>query len=144
MPAVERVTGLGLEGPLIGFGAVEERVDATRNGIRARAALEGPQSAVVLVDDAHAPVLGIGVGSPGIVDDHGVVQTAANIDSSWIGVDARELFGDRLGRDVLGAVHGVREEPVAGLLPGATTVRATFPRSRRASRPAARASSGSG
>ena len=34
--------------------AVEERVDATRNGIRARAALEGPQSAVVLVDDRAA------------------------------------------------------------------------------------------
>ncbi|PZU30880.1 MAG: histidinol dehydrogenase [Microbacterium sp.] len=34
--------------------AVEERVDATRNGIRARAALEGPQSAIVLVDDRAA------------------------------------------------------------------------------------------
>ena len=34
--------------------AVEERVDATRNGIRARAALEGPQSAIVLVDDRVA------------------------------------------------------------------------------------------
>lgn len=34
--------------------AVEERVDATRNGIRARTALEGPQSAVVLVDDRAA------------------------------------------------------------------------------------------
>ncbi|MBN9177067.1 MAG: histidinol dehydrogenase [Microbacterium sp.] len=41
------------------FGAavravVEERVDATRNGIRARTALEGPQSAIVLVDDRAA------------------------------------------------------------------------------------------
>lgn len=34
--------------------AVEERVDATRNGIRARTALEGPQSAIVLVDDRVA------------------------------------------------------------------------------------------
>ena len=34
--------------------AVEERVDATRNGVRARAALEGPQSAIVLVDDRAA------------------------------------------------------------------------------------------
>ncbi len=33
---------------------VERRVDATRNGARARAALEGPQSAVVLVDDRAA------------------------------------------------------------------------------------------
>ena len=34
--------------------AVEDRVDATRNGVRARAALEGPQSAIVLVDDRAA------------------------------------------------------------------------------------------
>lgn len=33
---------------------VERRVDATRNGARARAALEGPQSAIVLVDDRAA------------------------------------------------------------------------------------------
>lgn len=33
---------------------VAERVDATRNGARARVALEGPQSAIVLVDDRAA------------------------------------------------------------------------------------------
>lgn len=31
--------------------AVDARVDATRNGVRARTALSGPQSAIVLVDD---------------------------------------------------------------------------------------------
>lgn len=35
-------------------GEVERRIDATRNGARARTALEGPQSAIVLVDDRAA------------------------------------------------------------------------------------------
>jgi polyphosphate glucokinase len=45
---------------------------------------------------ADAP---IGVTVPGIVR-HGVVRSAANIDRSWIGVDADELFTERLGRPV--------------------------------------------
>jgi predicted NBD/HSP70 family sugar kinase len=32
-----------------------------------------------LVADSHAPVLGVGVGSPGVVDDAGVVLTAPNL-----------------------------------------------------------------
>ncbi|WP_029146049.1 ROK family transcriptional regulator [Microbacterium luticocti] len=32
-----------------------------------------------LVRDSHAPVLGVGVGSPGVVDDAGVVLTAPNL-----------------------------------------------------------------
>src|SRR3954471_16937863 len=31
-----------------------------------------------LVAESHAPVLGIGVGTPGVVDDHGVILTAPN------------------------------------------------------------------
>lgn len=41
----------------------------------------------------------LGITIPAVVM-HGVVQTAANIDKSWIGVDADELFSDRLGRKV--------------------------------------------
>ena len=41
----------------------------------------------------------IGVTVPGIVR-RGVVRSAANIDPSWIGVDADELFTQRLGRPV--------------------------------------------
>lgn len=52
----------------------------------------------------------VGITVPAVVT-HGVVQTAANIDSSWIGVDARELFGDRLGRDV----HVVNDADAAGV-----------------------------
>lgn len=38
-----------------------------------------------LVADAHAPVLGVGVGTPGIVDDRGTVLTAPNF--GWTDVD---------------------------------------------------------
>jgi polyphosphate glucokinase len=41
----------------------------------------------------------IGVTVPAIVR-HGVVRSAANIDHSWIGVNADELFTQRLGRPV--------------------------------------------
>lgn len=41
----------------------------------------------------------VGIGFPAVVDG-GVVKTANNIDSSWIGVDALALFGETLGREV--------------------------------------------
>jgi len=40
-----------------------------------------------------------GITFPGVVTD-GVIRTAANLDSSWIGVDARELFGTATGLEV--------------------------------------------
>jgi polyphosphate glucokinase len=47
-----------------------------------------------------SPDAPIGVTVPGIVR-HGVVQSAANIDHSWIGTDADALFTERLGRPVV-------------------------------------------
>lgn len=41
----------------------------------------------------------IGLTLPAVITD-GVVRTAANIDPSWIGVDATELFGRATGRPV--------------------------------------------
>ena len=52
-----------------------------------------------LVDDAHAPVLGIGVGSPGIVDGHGVVQTAPNF--GWTAVDLEHILNAEVSLPVL-------------------------------------------
>ncbi|PZU33425.1 MAG: sugar kinase [Microbacterium sp.] len=52
-----------------------------------------------LVDDAHAPVLGIGVGSPGIVDDHGVVLTAPNF--GWTAIDLEHILGAEVSLPVL-------------------------------------------
>lgn len=41
----------------------------------------------------------LGAAFPAIVQ-HGVVELAANIDTSWIGVDARQLFTDACGHQV--------------------------------------------
>ncbi len=43
------------------------------------------QLARELVADSHAPVLGVGVGTPGVVDDHGTILTAPNF--GWAGFD---------------------------------------------------------
>ncbi len=41
----------------------------------------------------------LGVGFPGIVR-HGIVHSAANLDPSWVGVDADQVFSDACGFDV--------------------------------------------
>lgn len=41
----------------------------------------------------------VGICLPGVVQ-HGIVRTAANIDDSWIGADADELFSEAIGRPV--------------------------------------------
>ena len=58
-------------------------------------------------DEKTSPV---GVTIPGVVR-HGVVGSAANIDKSWIGVDADALLTERLGRDV----HVVNDADAAGI-----------------------------
>jgi predicted NBD/HSP70 family sugar kinase len=52
-----------------------------------------------LVADSHAPVLGIGVGTPGVVDDHGVILTAPNL--GWAGFDLEGELQAALGLPVL-------------------------------------------
>jgi polyphosphate glucokinase len=52
----------------------------------------------------------IGVTIPGIVR-HGVVQSAANIDKSWMGCPGEKLFSDVLGR----RVHLVNDADAAGV-----------------------------
>lgn len=41
----------------------------------------------------------VGICMPAVVQ-HGIVRTAANIDDSWIGADADELFSEAIGRPV--------------------------------------------
>lgn len=49
---------------------------------------------------AHFDTSGpIGITIPAVVRA-GVVETAANIDASWIGIDAAALFADTLGREI--------------------------------------------
>lgn len=52
----------------------------------------------------------VGVTVPGVVQ-HGVVRSAANIDTSWVGTDADALFTKATGRDV----HVVNDADAAGL-----------------------------
>lgn len=52
-----------------------------------------------LVADAHAPVLGVGVGTPGVVDDRGIVLAAPNF--GWTGVDLEGVLSRELGLPVL-------------------------------------------
>lgn len=52
----------------------------------------------------------LGITLPAVVT-HGVVQSAANIDRSWIGIDADSLFRERLGRPV----HVVNDADAAGV-----------------------------
>ncbi len=59
--------------------------------------------------DWHGPV---GVTFPGVVR-RGVVHTAANVDKSWVDVDADALFTKAVGGDV--EVHVVNDADAAGL-----------------------------
>ncbi|MDT9593155.1 ROK family protein [Nocardioides zeae] len=52
----------------------------------------------------------VGVTVPGVVR-HGVIGSAANIDDSWIGTDAAQVFGSALGRPV----HVLNDADAAGL-----------------------------
>ncbi len=52
-----------------------------------------------LVADSHAPVLGVGVGTPGVVDDAGVVVTAPNL--GLTGFDLEATLHDVLGLPVV-------------------------------------------
>ena len=51
-----------------------------------------------LVDRLDEPGT-VGIGFPSVIR-HGVVYTANNIDKSWIGVNALEMFEDGIGREI--------------------------------------------
>ena len=51
-----------------------------------------------LVDRLDEPGT-VGIGFPSVIR-HGVVYTANNIDKSWIGVNALEMFEDAIGREI--------------------------------------------
>jgi predicted NBD/HSP70 family sugar kinase len=57
------------------------------------------QLARELVADSHAPVLGIGVGTPGVVDDHGIILAAPHF--GWAGFDLEGALQSALGLPVL-------------------------------------------
>ncbi|MFK5689842.1 polyphosphate--glucose phosphotransferase [Ornithinimicrobium sp. LYQ92] len=91
------------------FAADRRRVDTPEEST--------PDAVAALVEqmvDDFADEIGadtpIGLTVPAVVH-HGVVRTAANIDPSWIGTDADDLFSQRLGR----TVHVVNDADAAGV-----------------------------
>ena len=101
-----RIVGLDLSGSATFTGAVltldgeivarhDVAVPADRRDILA--AVIG--LARTLVADAHAPVLGIGVGTPGVVDDAGVVLAAPGL--GWDHLELGTILGEAIGVPVL-------------------------------------------
>ncbi|WP_082697075.1 polyphosphate--glucose phosphotransferase [Kocuria rosea] len=63
------------------------------------AALRGVLAGLEDAPELDRPLTGVGVGVPAIID-HGIARSAAHLDDSWIGADARELLATGLGRQV--------------------------------------------
>ena len=93
--------GSGIKGAPVDTGSGEFAADRQRIETPKPATPEAVADVVArLVDRPEvSPEAPIGVTVPGIVR-RGVVRSAANIDRSWIGVDADALFTERLGRPV--------------------------------------------
>ncbi|MGI9822561.1 ROK family transcriptional regulator [Agromyces sp. Marseille-Q5079] len=67
-------------------GGIVSRDEVSRDGATGEAAVALVDALVArLVAAATAPVLGIGVGSPGVVDPNGVIRSAPNL--GWQGLD---------------------------------------------------------
>lgn len=102
-----RIVGLDLSGSDDRFlgavltldGEIVARHDAAIPGDPAAILGVVVELARTLVADAHAPVLGVGVGTPGVVDDRGVVLTAPNF--GWTGVDLEGALTAALGLPVV-------------------------------------------
>lgn len=102
--AAHRIVGIDLSAP----GAFSGAVMTLDGDIVHRDTEPQPEGDVVpavlalagrLVEASHAPVLGIGVGTPGIVDDEGVVLSAPNL--HWHSLDLRGLLERALDLPVL-------------------------------------------
>ena len=101
-----QVVAVDLSEPTRFHGAVADL--AGEIGVRAELDLAGRRGpdAVALVEElcrglvaeAHRPVLGIGVASPGLVDDDGVVLQAPNL--GWSALPLARLLGERLDQPV--------------------------------------------
>lgn len=101
-----RIIGLDLSGSEFFHGAV-----LTLDGdivVRREVGIPADPESVVetvvalareLVSESHAPVLGIGVGTPGVVGDRGVILTAPNF--GWAGFDLKSALDSALDLPVL-------------------------------------------
>lgn len=80
-------------------GEVLSRHDVAVPGGNADYVAAVAELAAELVGAATVPILGVGVGTPGIVDDRGVVLTAPNF--GWIDVDLQGVLSDVLALPVV-------------------------------------------
>lgn len=103
--AGHRIVGLDLSGSDAIIGAV---LGLDGSIVERREVALPPADAVVeavvalareLVEVADAPVLGIGVGTPGVVDDRGVILAAPNF--GWVGFDLEGALQSALSLPVL-------------------------------------------
>lgn len=88
--------GSGIKGALVDEQTGEMTTDRFRLDTPEGAKPEDVAQVVREIADHFEWKGRIGVGLPGVVL-HGVVHTAANIDSSWIGTDAEKLFSKKTG-----------------------------------------------
>lgn len=101
-----RIVGIDLSGSETFIGAVLtlDGEIVARHEVPVPSATEEVVPTVVqlardLVADAHAPVLGIGVGTPGVVDERGVILAAPNF--GWVGFDLERALAEALQLPVL-------------------------------------------
>lgn len=81
-------------------GGIHDRVDATLDGATGEAAIAKVLGiARELIARASVPILGVGIGSPGVVDLAGVVLTAPNL--GWHDLPLQERLSGELGLPVL-------------------------------------------
>lgn len=85
-------------------------VDVTSGELVAeRIRIETPQpstpramaDAVRSLEDEFETIGPVGIGFPSVVQQNGRVDTAMNIDASWVGVNGKDLFAEALQRDVV-------------------------------------------
>ncbi len=98
------IGGSGIKGAPVDLKAGEFAKDRERIDTPKEATPEAVAEIVAKIVDKFEDDIGkkspIGVTVPAVVH-HGTVRSAANIDPSWIGTNAEELFGDVLGRQAL-------------------------------------------
>ncbi len=100
-----RIIGIDLSGSDVFLGAVLD-LDGSivaRRSIPVSAGDELVESVIALarelVADADVPILGVGVGAPGVIDDRGVVLTAPNL--RWTGFDLQSTLEKALDLPVV-------------------------------------------
>lgn len=105
------IGGTGIKGAPVDLDSGRLTADLVRIPTPKPAVPEAVADVVAEVVTSFPDVGGaVGCTFPAVVK-HGVTMSAANVDESWIGLDADALFTERLGREV----HLVNDADAAGL-----------------------------